>query len=114
MKDRAGLGAYHSLDSLYMSIFHAAFLKNKTDAEDEAMIRSVLSAVVLAVNPLSPSTITTLMGFECDEVVALLESIQSLLALVMILITPFNHFTSPSLTSSQTQPLCQHTVLHLP
>jgi hypothetical protein len=78
---QAGVGAYHSLDSLYMSIFHAAFPKNKTDTEDEAMIRSVLGAVVLAVNPLPPSTITTLMGFEHDEVVALLESIQSLLAL---------------------------------
>ena len=72
---------YHSLDSLYMSILHAAFPENETNAEDEAMIRSVLGAVVLATNPLSPSTITTLMGFEHDEVVALLESIQSLLAL---------------------------------
>jgi hypothetical protein len=78
---RAGLGAYHSLDSLYMSIFHAAFPENETDAEDEAMIRSVVGTVVLATNPLSPSAITTLMGFECDEVVALLASIQSLLAL---------------------------------
>ena len=75
------LKTYHSLDSLYTSIFHTAFPKNLTDAEDEAMICSVLSAVVLATNPLSPSAIATLMDFDCDVVVALLESIQSLLVL---------------------------------
>ena len=73
------LRAYTSLDSLYTSIFRAAFCKN--DAKDDAMVRSVLSAVVLVTNPLSPSSIATLMGFECDEVMSLLESVQSLLAL---------------------------------
>ena len=73
------LKEYNSLDSLYTSIFHTAFLGNNTD--DDAAVRSVLSAVVLATNPLSPSAIATLMGFEVDEVLSLLESIQSLLAL---------------------------------
>ena len=65
-----------SLDSLYMSILRETFCKNGD--EYNAMARSVLSAAVLAVNPLSPSTIATLMGFECDEVLLLLESIQPL------------------------------------
>ena len=76
---KAELKAYTSLDTLYMSILQEAFRKN--DAEDDAMVRSVLSAVVLVVNPLSPSTIATLTGLDCDVVLSLLESIQSLLAL---------------------------------
>ena len=76
---QTGLKVYNSLDSLYTSIFYTAFFGNSDD--DDAMVRSVLSAVVLAANPLSPSAIATLMGFECDEVLSLLESIQSLLAL---------------------------------
>jgi len=78
---KAPLKTYDSLDSLYTSILHAAFPRNKNDADDEAMIRSVLSAVVLTTNPLSPSAITTLMCFELHEVVALLKLIQSLLVL---------------------------------
>ena len=76
---KAKLKTYTSLDSLYTSIFQAAFLDNDTD--DNAMVRSVLSAVVLAANPLSPSAIATLMNFRCDQVLWLLESIQSLLLL---------------------------------
>jgi len=74
------LKAHNSLDSLYMTIFQEAFCKN--DAEDDAMVRSVLSAVMLAVNPLSPSSVATLLGFGCDVVMALLKSIQSLLVLL--------------------------------
>ena len=73
------LKVYTSLDSLYTSILQEAFSGN--DAEDNAMVRSVLSAVVLAANPLPPFTIATLTRFECDEVFSLLESIQSLLLL---------------------------------
>ena len=73
------LKVYTSLDSLYMSIIQEAFHKN--DEGDDAMVRSVLSAVILAVNPLSPSTVATLLGFECDTVMLLLGSIQSLLVL---------------------------------
>ena len=75
---QVGLKVYNSLDSLYMSIFHAAFFGN--NADDDAIVRSVLGAVVLVANPLSPSAIATLMGFKCNEVLPLLESIQSLLA----------------------------------
>jgi len=73
------LKAYTSLDSLYTSIFRATFYKN--DAEDDATVRSVMSAVVLVTNPLSPSAIATLMGFNCKEVLPLLQSVQSLLTL---------------------------------
>jgi len=73
------LEVHTSLDSLYASIFREAFYKN--NVEDDAMVRSVLSAVVLVANPLSPSAIANLMGFEPEEVLRLLEAIQSLLAL---------------------------------
>jgi hypothetical protein len=76
---RAELNVYISLDSLYTSIFLEAFCGG--DVEDDAMVRSVLSAVILPVNPLSPSAIATLLGFECDVVLPFLDSIQSLLAL---------------------------------
>jgi len=76
---RVELKVYTSLDSLYMSILQEAFCKDNT--KRQAVVRSVLSAVILAINPLSPSAIATLMGCECDEVLPLLESIQSLLVL---------------------------------
>jgi hypothetical protein len=76
---RVELKVHASLDSLYTSILSEAFRKNGD--EDNAMVRSVLGAMVLVANPLSPSAIATLMSFECDEVLLLLESVQSLLAL---------------------------------
>ena len=71
--------SYTSLDTLYMSIFQAAFLEN--DPDDDTMVRSVLSTVVLAANPLSQAAITTLTGFDSNHVQCLLESIHSLLIL---------------------------------
>ena len=76
---KARLKTHTSLDSLYISIFQSAFLGNNTN--DDATVRSILSAVVFASNPLSPSAIATLMGFGDDCVLRLLESIQSLLLL---------------------------------
>ena len=73
------LESHTSLDSLYTSIFQAAFHGN--DPADDIMVRSVLSAVVLITNPLSPSAIAMLMGFSSDPVQHLLRSIQSLLLL---------------------------------
>ena len=49
------LGVYTSLDSLYLTILQESFRKNKP--KDDEMVRSALSAVVLAANPLSPSAI---------------------------------------------------------
>ena len=73
------LDVYNNLDSLYMSILREAFREN--DSEDDSTVRSVLSAVVLVVNPLSLSEIATLLEINCDELVPLLDSIQSLLVL---------------------------------
>jgi hypothetical protein len=76
--------------SVYTSIFQEAFRKN--DAEDDAKVRSVLSAVALVANPLSPSAIATLLGFESDVVRSLLESIQSLLTLHSDIDRPVHSF----------------------
>ena len=76
---QTGLREYNSLDSLYASILHTAFSEN--NADDDAVVRSVLGAVVLTTNPLTPSAIATLMGFGRGVVTSLLESVQSLLVL---------------------------------
>ena len=68
-----------SLDSLYTTILRAAFGDEKP--EYDAKIRSVLGAVILAANPLSPSTIATLLGFNAEGVSPLLSSVNSLLIL---------------------------------
>ncbi|KAF9779732.1 hypothetical protein BJ322DRAFT_337915 [Thelephora terrestris] len=73
------LKTYASLDSLYLSIFEAAF--GEYSAEDQARVQTILSAVIFAFNPLSPTTISTLLGFKRSEVLATLGSIQSLLAI---------------------------------
>ncbi|KAF9784576.1 hypothetical protein BJ322DRAFT_980074, partial [Thelephora terrestris] len=76
---QTGLKVYNSLDSLYASILSAAFPQD--NADDDVLVRSVLGAVVLVTNPLSPSAISDLIDAECDVVVPLLESVQSLLVL---------------------------------
>ena len=73
------LEVYNNLDSLYMSILREAFCQN--DSEDDSTVRSVLSAVILVVNPLSSSEIATLLHINRNELVPLLDSIQSLLIL---------------------------------
>jgi hypothetical protein len=57
----AKLDEYTSLDSLYTSILQAAFLDN--DHDDNGAVRSVISAVILAANPLSPSDDCCTDGF---------------------------------------------------
>ena len=68
-----------TLDSLYTSILQEAF--GCDTPEYDAKTRSVLGAVVLAANPLSPSSIAMLFGFEVEEVSSLLSSVNSLLIL---------------------------------
>ena len=68
-----------SLDSLYTSILQEGF--GDDDPEDDAKTRSALGAVVLAVNPLSPSSIATLLGFDVKDVPLFLSSANSLLIL---------------------------------
>ena len=76
---KAKLKAHTSLDLLYTSIFQTVFPEE--DPDDDAMICSILSAMVLATNPLSVSAIATLTGFHCNQVQQLFELIQSLLIL---------------------------------
>jgi len=68
-----------TLDSLYRSILWEAF--DDVDPEDNQMVRSILGAVVLAANPLSPSAIATLLGFTVESVSLQLASVRSLLIL---------------------------------
>ena len=76
---KARLPTNTTLDSLYSAIFQATFRKN--DAEDDAVARSVLAAVVLVTYPLSPSAIAKLLDKETHEVFSLLISVHSLLTL---------------------------------
>ncbi|KAF9642334.1 hypothetical protein BDM02DRAFT_3063629, partial [Thelephora ganbajun] len=73
------LKASATLDSLYMSILQEAF--GDDDPEDDHRTRSVLGAVILAANPLSPSAIATLLGFGVTDVFLRLSSVHSLLVL---------------------------------
>ena len=73
------LETYASLDSLYLTIFKEAF--GGYSAENHKMIHSVLCAVILAFNPLSPAMISKLLSCKLSEVMATLEPIQSLLLL---------------------------------
>jgi len=68
-----------TLDSLYLSSFQNAF--NGMDTEDDERTRFIISAIVLAMNPLSPSAIAALIGSEEQEVTSTLHLIQSLLKL---------------------------------
>ena len=67
------------MDSLYTSILRDAFCSDKP--EYDAKTRSVLGAVVLAANPLSPSSIATLLGFNAEDVPLILSSVNPLLIL---------------------------------
>jgi hypothetical protein len=68
-----------TLDSLYLSSFQDTF--DGMDADDDKNVRFVVGMVVLAVNPLPPSAIATLVNLEKQEVMDLLRLIQSLLKL---------------------------------
>ena len=73
------LKGHRSLDTLYTSILLMSFRDNKP--KDDATVRSVLSCVVLATDPLSPHTIATLMGLSDHNVWRVLEFTRSLLVL---------------------------------
>ena len=76
--EKIGAREGKTLDSLYTSILQEAF---GDDPEDDPKTRSVLAAVVLAANPLSPSAIATLLRFDTQDVPPLLSSVNSLLIL---------------------------------
>ena len=68
-----------TLDLLYMAILQEAFGDN--DPEDGPDARPILGSVVLITNPLSPSTIASLLGSDAEDVFSLLSSVHSLLIL---------------------------------
>ncbi|KAF9642315.1 hypothetical protein BDM02DRAFT_2348566 [Thelephora ganbajun] len=84
------LGPNTTLDSLYMSILQEAF--DDDDSEGDSMVRSVLGAVILAADPLSPSTIAALLGIDPEDVFPRLSSIHSLLVLRQDLDSPVRPF----------------------
>jgi len=69
-----------SLDSLFISILQEAF-KNDDHVVYDAVVRSVLAAVVLAPVPLPPSAIAVLTCLKVEKVMAILSAIQPLLRL---------------------------------
>ena len=78
------------LDSLYASILQEGF--GDGDEEDDAKTRSVLGAVVFAANPLSPSGIAVLLGFNAEDVLLLLSSFNSLFILEQDVNRPVQSF----------------------
>ena len=76
---KAKLGANQTLDLLYMTILHNAF--NADDVEHDPKVQSVLGAVILATNPLSPHTIATLLTLDIEDVIPLLSAVHSLLVI---------------------------------
>ena len=92
-----------TLDSLYMSILQQAF-SNK-GPEDDHKLRSVLGAVVLVANPLSPSSIATLLNSNTGAIFSRLSSIHSLLILqedVNLPVLPF-HKSFPDFITNPTR-----------
>ena len=71
------LRADTTLNFLYASILEGAF--GSDHPRDDPKVRSILGAVVLAVNPLPPSAIALLLGFHTTDVVLRLSSVNSLL-----------------------------------
>ncbi|KAF9786304.1 hypothetical protein BJ322DRAFT_780531 [Thelephora terrestris] len=67
-----------TLDLLYTSILQEAF-SDVNGPDNDPMVRSVLGAMILAANPLSPSTIAKVLGLDPEDVFPLLSSVQSLL-----------------------------------
>ena len=68
-----------TLDSLYITILQEAF--GDESPEDDPTVQSVLGTVILAANPLSPSSIAALLCLDTESVFHILSSFHSLLIL---------------------------------
>ena len=76
---RIGSHEGKALDSLYKSILQEVF--GDATLEHYNMAQSILGAVILAANPLSPSAIAILLELDAEDVLPLLSSVNSLLIL---------------------------------
>ena len=101
-----------TLDSLYISILQGAF--GEDDPEDDQMLRSILGAVVLATNPLSPSAIASLLGLSTESVYLRLTSVHSLLILGENIDSPVRSFHNsfPNFITDPTR--CTNVRFHVP
>ena len=73
-----------TLDLLYMSILREAFGDgdgDDDDLQDIVKFRPVLGAIILALNPLSPSIVAAFLDLNVEDVSPLLSSLRSLLIL---------------------------------
>ena len=105
------LKANATLDLLYMSILQDAF--DGDGPEDDATVRSVLGAVILAATPLSPSTIAPLLGLDIEDVFPLLSSAHSVLVLhedIDLPVRPF-HKSFPDFITDPTR--CTNRRFHI-
>ena len=76
---KIGVPEGKTLDTLYTSILREAF--GDDSPESDAKTRSIIGAVVLAVNTLSQPTIATLLGYDTEDIPLLLSSVISFLIL---------------------------------
>ena len=89
---KAKFGGNTTLDSLYTSILRGAF-GDEDDPDNDPNIRSVLGAMILAANPLSPSIIAVLLGLDAfEDVLPPLSSVHSLLILQEDINSPVRPF----------------------
>ena len=90
---KAKLMGKTTLDSLYISILQGAF-GDEEDLDNDPRVQRVLGAMTLAANPLSPSTIAMLLGFNAlEDVLPILSSAHSLLILkddINLAVRPFH------------------------
>ena len=92
-----------TLNSLYTTILRGAFGEDD-DLDNDPKVRLVLGAMVLAANPLSPSTISRLLSLDpLEDVFPLLSSIRSLLILkddINLPVLPFHQSFSDFIVDS--------------
>ena len=103
LEGKTKLKASATLDFLYMTILKEGF--GEDSPEDDPIVQSVLSTVILATNPLSPTTIATLLDLDTEVISTLLSSFHSLLILqedVDLPVRPF-HKSFPDFITNPTR-----------
>ena len=92
-----------TLDLFYELIIQEAF-PSRRDPENYPKIRSVLGRIVLAANPLSPSTVATLLALDVDEVFRRLSLARPLFIPQKYIHSPILSLHKPFPTSSLCNP----------